>query len=84
MTATDDILSMSEGDLLARKNSITKDKLLDAVIFLKKNADETASPRLLLNLNHLKKDWEMLRRGSRCWNGREGRVQTITMIQRSG
>ena len=39
MASPEDIIQMTEGDLHARKNSITKDKLLDAVVLLKRQQD---------------------------------------------
>ena len=53
MAPPDDILSMSEVDLLARKNSITKDRLLDAVLFLKRKQESKDDSRLINEFSNL-------------------------------
>jgi hypothetical protein len=53
MASPEDIVLMKEGDLLARKNSITKDKLLDAMILLKRQQDKSDGKQLLQEFSKL-------------------------------
>lgn len=53
MASPEDIILMSEGDLQARKNSITKDKLLDAVVLLRRQQDRTDNRQLMQEFSTL-------------------------------